>query len=416
MAVVVRMPKLSDTMEEGAVASWLKNEGDTVEEGEPLVEIETDKATMEYASPEEGVLLKILVKAGENAALQAPIAVFGQQGEDFSLEELIAGSSSESAAATDAPESSSKEDTSSPVPSLAQAPSSSESGSRVKVSPLARRMASAAGIDLASVQGSGPGGRIVKRDIESFDAGDAMQSVPTPSSGRGSVRLPLSMMRKTIAKRLTAGKNEAPHFYLTTSASMERVAQWRAELNQHPQVAAGELPKVSVNDVILLACSRALQLHPAINSSWQGDHILQHEAVHMAMAVATPTGLITPVVRDCDRLGVREIARTTRDLAVRAKAGSLDASEYTGGTFTVSNLGMTVVDEFTAIINPPQACILAVGRTQQVPHVDDRGSVVAQLRMNMTLSCDHRVVDGMVGAQFLETLIRYLESPLMMLA
>jgi pyruvate dehydrogenase E2 component (dihydrolipoamide acetyltransferase) len=227
------------------------------------------------------------------------------------------------------------------------------------------------------------------------------------------------MMRKTIAKRLLAAKNEAPHFYLTVSANMTRANEWRERLNAEAAKAAksgGDVAKVSVNDLVIMAVARSLRLHPMVNASWQGDTILMNGPVHVAMAVALPEGLVTPVIRDTDRLGVREIARQSRDLATRAKDGKLGNNDYMGGTFTISNLGMFGIEEFTAIINPPQACILAVGATQVVPAVDDKGAVVAQARMKMTMSCDHRVVDGASGAQFLKTLVGYLEDPLNMLA
>ena len=226
------------------------------------------------------------------------------------------------------------------------------------------------------------------------------------------VTVPVTMMRKTIAKRLLAGKNDAPHFYLTISADMERMISWRAILNKQ----AGEGgTKVSVNDLVILAVSRALLQHPGVNASWQGESIIQYGNVHVAMAVALPTGLVTPVVRYADQLSIKQIAKTSRELAVKAKAGQLQNEDYTGGTFTISNLGMFGIEDFTAIINPPQAAILAVGATIPTPAVDANQNIVVQQRMKMTLSCDHRVIDGVMGAQFLQTLVQFLEEPLMML-
>ncbi len=432
MARVIEMPKLSDTMEEGGIANWLKKEGDSVKEGEPLVEIETDKATQEYESPAEGVLLKIIAQPGGKAVpLRGPIAVIGEKGEKVDLDALIAKSSPAAKAAAPAakpapatnvvdirPAAASQL---APAPTPAPAPAVN-AGGRVRSSPLARKIAAEKGINLSNVHGSGPGGRVVMKDLENAPAGGAVGAPPSThvhAAAAESRSVPVSMMRKTIAKRLLAAKNEAPHFYLTVSANMTRANEWRERLNAEAAKAAksgGDVAKVSVNDLVIMAVARSLRLHPMVNASWQGDTILMNGPVHVAMAVALPEGLVTPVIRDTDRLGVREIARQSRDLATRAKDGKLGNNDYMGGTFTISNLGMFGIEEFTAIINPPQACILAVGATQVVPAVDDKGAVVAQARMKMTMSCDHRVVDGASGAQFLKTLVGYLEDPLNMLA
>lgn len=421
MASLITMPKLSDTMEEGGIANWIKKEGEKIEEGDPLVEIETDKATVEYASPFEGTLLKILVPAGKSGKLQAPIAVLGNKGETFDLDKLLKtnGSSGADSHHQTAPSAAkevreSKESRSElPIP----APVASSKDSRVKASPLAKKIASSQGLDLQNIQGSGPNGRIVVRDLNTANlkSTPSTQTEPRPAQ-HSDQKIPLSMMRKTIARRLLSAKNEAPHFYLTISANMEKMLSWKDELNAHKDVAAGKLSKVSMNDLVILATAKALSQHPEVNSSWEGEYILQHGAIHVAFAVALAGGLITPVIFDTDGLGIREIARQSKFLGEKARKGELKPEEYTGGTFTISNLGMTGVEEFTAIINPPQVCILAVGRTQKVPHVNEAGALVAQSRMKMTLSCDHRVVDGMVGARFLETLVSYLENPLMMLA
>jgi pyruvate dehydrogenase E2 component (dihydrolipoamide acetyltransferase) len=432
VARVIEMPKLSDTMEEGGIANWLKKEGDSVKEGEPLVEIETDKATQEYESPAEGVLLKIIAQPGGKAVpLRGPIAVIGEKGEKVDLDALIAKSSPAAKAAAPAakpapatnvvdirPAAASQL---APAPTPAPAPAVN-AGGRVRSSPLARKIAAEKGINLSNVHGSGPGGRVVMKDLENAPAGGAVGAPPSThvhAAAAESRSVPVSMMRKTIAKRLLAAKNEAPHFYLTVSANMTRANEWRERLNAEAAKAAksgGDVAKVSVNDLVIMAVARSLRLHPMVNASWQGDTILMNGPVHVAMAVALPEGLVTPVIRDTDRLGVREIARQSRDLATRAKDGKLGNNDYMGGTFTISNLGMFGIEEFTAIINPPQACILAVGATQVVPAVDDKGAVVAQARMKMTMSCDHRVVDGASGAQFLKTLVGYLEDPLNMLA
>ena len=427
MANIVEMPKLSDTMEEGAVASWLKKEGDTVEEGGSLCEIETDKATMEYQSPFGGVLLKIIAQPGKTMALNTPIAVIGKKGEAFDMNALMAAAAGSKAAPGPAAHAAHAAHAAKPAPVAAAAkpaspvapvaPASPVNTGRIKSSPLARRMAAASNVNLAGVAGSGPAGRIVMRDIEAVVArGGASGSTNNggfvPMAPREDQTIPVTLMRKTIAKRLLAGKNDAPHFYLTRSVNMGNMMQWRQMLND----AAGEKgTKVSVNDLVIFATSRALRHHPGINASWQGDNIVQFGAVHMCVAVALPTGLVTPVIRNADQMPVRDIAAASRSLAQRAKAGQLANEDYAGGTFTISNLGMFGIEEFTAIINPPQAAILAVGATIPTPAVDAKGNVVVEQRMKITMSCDHRVIDGVMGAEFLKTLAGFLEQPLMMM-
>lgn len=442
MATVIEMPKLSDTMEEGAIANWLKKEGEKIEEGENFVEIETDKATMEYASPAEGILLKILVPSGKSCPLNAPIAVVGESGEKFDLAALLGASKKPSGPQAAGHHGGEKLASGIPSGGAAAAPQSqpmnignagaisggaaltsspsAPDGKRIKSSPLARKVAQEKGVDLRSIAGSGPGGRVILRDVESLQpanlSGSGAKFPQSYSHGAMGARedqwLELSMMRKTIAKRLLSAKNDAPHFYLTVSADMERCLGWREKLNSG-------LPKeerVSVNDLVTFAVARSLRLHPQVNASWQGDKILQHGAVHVALAVALPTGLVTPVLRNTDFLGVRDVAAMTKMMVGKAKAGQLGNEDYTSGTFTISNLGMFGIEEFTAIINPPQAAILAVGAVMKVPTVNDKGEIAVQSRMKMTLSCDHRVIDGAVGAQFLQTLVGFLEDPLMILA
>ena len=435
MAQIIEMPKLSDTMEEGGIANWLKKEGDTVDIGEPLVEIETDKATQEYESPEDGVLLKIIVQPGKTVALRTPIAVIGAKGEKVDLEALLKGSSKgvaapakkEEAPVEDAaPAASEKPGVAKPAAAAkpaAETPVVANASGRVRSSPLARKVAEELGISIDSVSGSGPGGRIVMRDVQDAKSSGVSASVSKGSSGSApqisgaeATVMPVSMMRKTIAKRLLAAKNDAPHFYLTVSANMEHLNSWRARLNDDAAKSDGKLAKTSVNDLMILGVARALRQHPIVNSSWQGDHILQHSQVHIALAVALPDGLVTPVIRNTDHLGVREIARQSRDLATKAKDGKLTNNDYAGGTFTISNLGMFGIEEFTAIINPPQAAILAIGAATPTPWVDGAGNLVVQTRVKMTMSCDHRVVDGASGAAFLKTLVSYLEDPLSMMA
>ncbi|MEI6833968.1 MAG: dihydrolipoamide acetyltransferase family protein [bacterium] len=420
MAQLIVMPKLSDTMEEGAVANWLKKEGENIDEGQDLVEIETDKATMAYASSAEGVILKILLEPKKSAPLGAPLCVIGKKGEAFNLDEMLAkvsGPKSSAPAAsapkpTTAPVGLSKPTVAAVAPKAsAPTPAVDTSGNgRVKASPLAKKIAADRGINLSGITGSGPSGRVVVRDLDgAASAPSAVSRVLATGEDR---TIPNSMMRKTIAKRLLAGKNEAPHFYLTVSADMTRMNEWRARLNKDSEKTG---VKVSVNDLVIMAVARALRKHPEINSSWQGESIIEFGNVHVAMAVALPTGLVTPVVRHTDQLSIKEIAQMSRDLALRAKDGKLGNEDYAGGTFTISNLGMFGIEEFTAIINPPQAAILAVGATIASPGVDSKGQLVVQPRMKMTLSCDHRVIDGAMGAQFLQTLVSYLEDPLNML-
>lgn len=413
MAKIMQMPKLSDTMKEGVVAQWLAKEGDKVRSGVPLLEIETDKATMEYEASASGVLLKILVSDGQTCPLQAPIAVIGKEGEDWqkALAEFESGS------ADTGSQPAQKESAGAPrqkAPSFSGVHSQvatgpTAQGGRVKASPLARKMARDQGLDLNQLQGSGPGGRIVARDLSGAALPQTSPVGAAASAPAAEVeRQPLSMMRKTIAERLTESVQTAPHFFLTISIRMDTVLQWR----QETLARLSPDQKFSVNDVLILMTARALRKHPQINSSWQGDHIAQYRDVHMGMAVALPTGLITPVIRNADKLDVLKIAAQSRDLAQRAKGGALKPEDYQGGTFTISNLGMAGIEQFTAIINPPQAAILAVGASVPTPIVDGSGKVVVETRMKVTLSCDHRVIDGAVGSDFLKTLKSFIEDPI----
>jgi pyruvate dehydrogenase E2 component (dihydrolipoamide acetyltransferase) len=411
MARLMSMPKLSDTMEEGAIAKWMKKVGDKISEGDPFAEIETDKATMEYEAPESGFILGLVVDVGGRAKVGAPIAVIGDtKDEKFDLASLSAAGAAKSAAPQSKPAAAS-------VAHLAAVPAASPSATagRVKASPLAKKMAGDAGVDLSKLSGSGPGGRIVMRDIQSGGSATAgVAAIPAFQGRSGEDRtVRVTMMRQTIAKRLHAAKNDAPHFYLKRSVDMTAVNAWREKLNQNLDE---KTVKVSVNDLIIIAVSHALRVHPMVNASWQGDSIIQHGSVHVAMAVALPEGLVTPVIRYSDQLGARQIAAMTKNLAARARAGQLTNDDYSGGTFTISNLGMMGIEEFTAIINPPQAAILAVGATVKTPVVTADDELEVRPMMKLTMSCDHRVVDGMVGAQFLQTLVSYLEDPAMMLS
>ncbi|MEY2988503.1 MAG: hypothetical protein RJB13_2024 [Pseudomonadota bacterium] len=414
MATVMEMPKLSDTMKEGAVARWLKKEGEKVTVGIPVVEIETDKATMEFESPASGTLLKIIVGDKETCELNAPIAVIGKPDEKWeeALEKYMSKKKGSTSAQTKPPQQTSAASAASatPSPQSSATSSSAPSSERLRASPLAKRMAQEKGIDLRSVQGSGPHGRIVVRDLESVSAGAGLSApaafVTAPASEMEKV--PLSMMRKTIARRLVESVSTAPHFYLTVSLNMGPLLAWRkATISK-----LSEAERFSVNDIIVFLVSRALRKHPNINASWQGDFIAQYNSVHMGVAVALPAGLITPVVRHADKLSLVQIAQRGRELIKLAREGKLQPDDYAGGTFTISNLGMSGIEEFTAIINPPQAAILAVGSTVAVPTVDENGDISVEQKMKITLSCDHRVIDVAQGAEFLKTLKSYFEDPM----
>lgn len=408
MAEVIEMPRLSDTMEEGVIAQWHKKVGDPVKPGDLLAEIETDKATMEFEAPVGGTLLYIGVEAGKPVPIGQVIAIIGKPGED--IQALLAGAapakeaapSGASASQADAPKA---PQASGGSPALAApAAISVAEGERVKASPLARAMARQAGLDLRTIPGTGEGGRIIKRDIEAH-----LQQAPAPAPAPAAAapafqELPLTQMRKTIARRLTASMQEAPHFYLTVSIAMDRAAEWRERLNALSDI------KISFNDLILKACAHALRKHPLLNASWTGETIRLHQEIHIGFAVALEEGLIVPVIRHADRKGLAEIAQESRALAEKARERKLVPEDYTGSTFSVSNLGMWGIEEFTAVINPPEAAILAVGAIQPQPVV--KGDTIGiERRMRVTLSCDHRVVDGATGAQFLQTLKQLLEEP-----
>lgn len=408
MATVMEMPKLSDTMKEGAVARWLKKEGEKVTAGLPVVEIETDKATMEFESPASGILIKIIVGDKQTCDLNAPIAVIGkpeenwQEAVDKYLSKKKGGASAAKAAPATAP-------AAAPVAAAASVTSSVD---RLRASPLAKRVAADKGIDLRTVQGSGPNGRIIVKDVESLSGG-AAGALPSVSSfasvpAAEMEKVSLSMMRKTIARRLVESTSTAPHFYLTISLNMGPLLAWR----KATLAKISEAEKFSVNDLIVFLVSRALRKHPNINSSWQGDYIAQYNSVHMGVAVALPAGLVTPVVRHSDKLSLVQIAQKNRELIKLARDGKLQPDDYSGGTFTISNLGMSGIEDFTAIINPPQAAILAVGSTVATPVVDENGDIAVEQRMKVTLSCDHRVIDGAQGAEFLKTLKTFFEDPM----
>jgi pyruvate dehydrogenase E2 component (dihydrolipoamide acetyltransferase) len=407
MATKVHMEALSPTMEEGRLVKWLKKEGDAVKTGDTLAEVETDKAVMELVARADGQLIKVLVPEGSTVPVGNVVAYIGAPGEK------VDGGAAPAPAApkqSGAPAPPSGPPTPAPVPAPGDA-------ARVKASPLAKRIAKETGVDLKSLQGSGPGGRVVKRDLESAPVAVSTVPVSRPASPVPVVRsgapyedVPLTQIRKTIAKRLAASIGPIPHFFLTTEVDMERAAEARDALNRQ----LGDQGKVSFNDIVIKAVAIALTKHRACNAWFQEDHIRYWNEVHIGMAVAVEDGLITPVIRDADRKSLMEIGTEARELAQRARNRRLKPEEYTGASFSVSNLGMFDIDQFTAVINPPEAGIIAVGSIVAKP-VADGEKVVVRRRLRLTMSCDHRVIDGATGAQFLKTLKQMLENPLAML-
>ena len=405
MATKVFMEALSPTMEEGKLLAWLKQEGDEVTNGDVLAEVETDKAVMELQARGAGVLRKILAPEGSTVEVGKIVAVIADADED--IEQLIAGADAAPASAPAKPVAKPKAQAAAPAPAPA-APKPSVTipaaapGARVKASPLARRMAAERGVDLSHVQGSGPGGRIVMRDLE----GAVPEPAPVPLAAGGYEDVELSQMRKTIARRLVESLGPIPHFFLTAEADMDRASDARDALN-----ARDASPRISYNDIILKVVAAALLQHRECNAWWMDGTVRYFDEVHLSMAVAIDDGLITPVIRNAHLKSLREIAVETRELAGRARERKLTPEEYTGGTFTVSNLGMFEIDQFTGIINPPEAGLLAVGTIFEKPVVDD-GELVVSKRMRLTMSCDHRVIDGATGARCLQTVKRMLENPL----
>ncbi len=417
MATKVHMEALSPTMEEGQVVTWLKAEGDAVAQGEILAEIETDKATMELVARGEGVLRKILVAEGVAAPVGDVIAVIGAADEDIAA--LVASVGGGPAAPTAPETATGRPETAASQaggqPPVAAPPVSPEAGpiaaataGRIKASPVARRLAGELGVDLAVVQGSGPNGRVIKRDVEAAAVAAVPAAVITPElPDTEFVDLPLSQMRKTVARRLAESLGPVPHFFLTVDVDMARALQARGRVNE---LLAAQGAKASLNDMVIKAVAVALTHHPECNAWWQGDSIRRFNRVHIGVAVAVPDGLITPVVRDAHAKGLGRISTEVRELAGRAREKKLQPHEYTGSTFSISNLGMFGIEEFTAVINPPEAGIIAVGAVEERPVARD-GELVVRPRMRVTMSCDHRVIDGAQGARFLATLKSFLEEP-----
>ncbi len=426
MATKVHMEALSPTMEEGQLVKWLKSEGDDVSNGEIIAEIETDKATMELVARGDGLLRKILLGEGGTAPVGAVIAVIA--GADEDIGEFVSGdgAAAAGAAATAEPETKKAAEESPPEPESSTPPTAEEAapvsppdeapateeGDRIKASPLARRLAEEEGVELRDVAGSGPGGRIIKRDVERA----AREGVPAAAPAAAAFQLseadyedvPLTQMRKTIAKRLVESIGPVPHFFLTVDVDMSRAVAARQRINA---MLERDGIKVSFNDIVLKATAMALKKHPDCNAHWRGDHVRRFNRVHLGVAVAIDDGLITPVVRDAHLKGLSQISPEVRELAGRARDKKLKPDEYMGSTFSVSNLGMFGIEEFTGVINPPEAGILAVGAVEERPVVID-GRIEARPMMKITMSCDHRVIDGAQGSRFLQTLQAILEEPL----
>jgi pyruvate dehydrogenase E2 component (dihydrolipoamide acetyltransferase) len=415
------MPKLSDTMTEGVVAAWTKNVGDAVKSGEVLAEIETDKATMEFESFYDGVLLHIGVETGKTAPVNSVLAIIGEAGEDISGILANAGAPAPAATPEAAPAAAAPVAapviTPAPSPAPVAAPAAvpvavANNSDRVFASPLAKKMAAERGIDIHAVGGTGESGRIVKRDVDHYVPYTPAANAPAYSAApMGTVSYtdePVSQMRKTIARRLAESKFTAPHFYLTLDIDMDAAMAIRKGLNSLDGV------KVSFNDMVIKAVAMALRKHPAVNSAWMGDFIRRNDHVNIGVAVAVEDGLLVPVVRFADGKGLTQISAEVREFAQKAKDKKLQPSDWEGNTFTISNLGMFGIESFTAIVNPPDACILAIGGIKAVPVVKN-GQVVPGNIMKVTLSCDHRAVDGASGAAFLQTFKTYMEQPAAML-
>jgi pyruvate dehydrogenase E2 component (dihydrolipoamide acetyltransferase) len=432
MAAYLKMPKLSDTMSEGTLVKWLKREGDTVSMDEDIAEVETDKATMTMPSFDEGILYKIYVKEGETVVLGASLALILEPGEEppadadqapasapaekpaETKEEAPAAEKSDTAPGTKASAPAPAAAAKSPPPSVSSAPTA---GGRIKASPLARKLAEEQGVDLRRVTGSGPGGRIIKKDVLNAPAGGGGGSnlglLPAPGS-RGDQSIPLTGMRRVIAQRLLESKTTIPHFYLNIEIDTEPLMIMREQVNAASTANGG--PKYTVNDFIMRATVLATDAVPAVNASFQGDSILQHGEINLSVAVAIEEGLVTPVIRSAQMKSIKELAGELKELAGRARDKKLTPAEMQGGTITISNLGAFGIGNFDAIINPPQAAILAIGTITKQPVVNAANQIVPGQRMWIGMSCDHRVIDGAVGARFLSELKRFLETPILLIS
>ena len=407
MAVAIKLPRMSDTMEEGTIVSWFVKVGDTVKSSEMIADVETDKATMELENFEKGEVLHLNVSEGETVPVETVIAIIGKKGEDF--QHLLTSDSTETAVDTSEETKAPVEETQ-PAPVAAETPAavetSTNSDGRIFASPLAKKMAEDKGISLSQVNGSGDNGRIVKKDIENFKPSTHTSTAAVGVESYEDVSI--TQMRKTIAKRLAESKFTAPHFYLTKEIRMDAVMDARKRMNEYSE------SKISVNDLVVKATALALKKHPNVNSSWLGDKIRRNHHVHIGVAVAVEDGLLVPVVRFADSKSLSQIGTEVKDLAGKAKNKELQPKDWEGNTFTISNLGMFGIDEFTAIVNPPDACILAIGSSKETVVVEN-GEMKPGHIMKVTLSCDHRVVDGVTGAKFLQTFQELLEEPVRLL-
>ena len=419
MDEVVLMPRLSDTMEEGVISSWHKNVGDTVKKGEVLADIETDKATLELESYKNGTLLHIGAQKGEKIPVNGLLCIIGEKGK-VDVDAIIATAKGGGVSSQPAPAESPKAEATETVQPAAQTAATSSSSSsdngRVKASPLAKKLAAEKGIDIGSINGTGDGGRITKADIDNYKASSsgkpaattAVAPIFTGSTEEGFTDIPNSQIRNIIAKRLGESKFSAPHFYLTMEINMDNAMAARVQLNEVSPA------KISFNDMVVKATALALRQHPAVNASWLGDKIRRYNHIHIGIAVAIEDGLIVPVVKFADQKTLPQIAAESKELAGKAKNKKLQPNEFSGNTFTISNLGMMDIEEFTAIINPPDSCIMAVGRIKEIVVKKGDGFGTSNV-MKVTMSCDHRSVDGASGAAFLQTFKKYLENPITML-
>jgi pyruvate dehydrogenase E2 component (dihydrolipoamide acetyltransferase) len=417
MAEIVRMPKLSDTMTEGVVAEWHKKVGDTVAEGDLLAEIETDKATMEFESFYDGVLLHIGVEKGQAAPVNSVLAIIGKKGEDIKQILADAESAAPKADTKDEPKVETKKEEVKPVPTPApvvkEQPQETitvetPEGGRIFVSPLAKKMAEERNINLAHVKGTGENGRIVKRDIENYVPSASAPVYSAPVGKESFTDEPFSQMRKAIARALSASKFSAPHFYLKMEVNMDNAIKARKAMN-----AKGDV-KISFNDMVVKAVAMALRKHPKVNVDYLDNTIRYNHHIHIGVAVAVPDGLVVPVIKFADSKGFAQIGTEVKEMVVKAKTKKLMPEDMQGGTFAISNLGMYGIEDFTSIVNPPNGCILSVGAIKETPIVDN-GEIKPGNVMKLSLSCDHRVVDGATGSEFLQTLKSYLENPVMMM-
>lgn len=431
----IKMPKLSDTMAEGTLVVWKKKKGEQVSAGEVLAEIETDKATMEWESSDDGVLAEIYVQEGQRVQIGTAIAFIQAKGEAVPASPSTAPSAPRTKAAPAAPAPAPEpvpataaptpapQPAPAPVPAPAPAAAPESSGGRIKASPLAKKIAAEKGIDLSKVTGTGPGGRIIERDVEVALTAPAAAPIaevkPAPAAAAplvttgAEVRIPLTGMRRVIAERLLQSKTTIPHFYLNVEINAGELIRLRSEINAAAEKAGAE--KFTINDFILKGAIAAAVKVPKVNAAFEGDSIIQFGSIHLSVAVSIEDGLVTPVIRDAQTKSLRELSAAVKDLASRARSKKLKPDEYAGGTFTVSNLGAYGVDSFSAIINPPQAMILSIGAIVKKPVVDEKDEIVVGQRLNIGMSCDHRVIDGAMGAEYLSELRRLLENPTLML-